>query len=161
MVSPPHTHDIFQCPTNNPNCPTLKNDANMPRGRRTDDKKEYSIRVRVNEATRRMLEVKAGKRGVSEYARECLVDKLNGKNESIGEIKGLSALTEMVNISGGDIETFLEEIASMVESGDIELSGGHVSKDGLDMNGFLNACSEAGKDPQSVLDYIAMNIWRL
>ena len=133
----------------------------MPRGRRTDDKKEYSIRVRVNETTRKMLEMRAGRRGVSEYARECLVDKLNGKVESAEGIKGLSALTEMVNISGGDIETFLEEITSMVESGDIELNGGHVSKDGLDMSGFLTACSEAGKDPQSVLDYISMNIWRL
>ena len=138
----------------------------MPKGRKTDDKKDCNIRVRVNEDTRNAIERVAGKRNLSEYLRECVICRLSGVEPEVSksaEIKSLSVLTEMVNISGGDIETFLNELTAKIENGDILLENGHISKDyeGLDANGFLNACSEAGKDPQSVLDYISMNIWRL
>ena len=125
----------------------------MPRGRPTDEKKEKMVRVRISEATyERILMVSDG--NISKYIR----DKLESNSSD-----NHPELTKMVNISGGDIDVFMDELCGLVESGEIRLMNGHIAEAyiGLDMEKFFEACDASGKDPQGVLDAVTANIWRM
>lgn len=125
----------------------------MPRGRPTDEKKDKMVRVRVSDAAYESL-VKASGGNVSQYIR----DRLEGGSEQYPP-----ALTEMVRVSGGEVSRFIEELTGMLESGEIRLDRGHIVEAyiGLDMEKFFEACNASGKDPQGVIDAMALNIWRM
>lgn len=145
--------------------------------RPTTDRKGCKIELRINADTRELLEKRSHGRGMSEYVRGILDEALHGNerkeltdkvtngnyvtDKSNGVIR--PELTEMINISGGSVDVFMDELCGLVESGEIRLMNGHIAEAyiGLDMEKFFEACDASGKDPQGVLDAVAANIWRM
>ena len=129
----------------------------MPRGRPTTKKKEFNIRVRIDEGTKRLIETAANGRTLSEYVRESVYRSLSGDLGNPSQELS-SGTQESASEESVDFSPELHGAGCFVGQ---STTGEELKESMLNLDDFLKVCEEAGKDPQSVIDYMVSSIWRL
>jgi hypothetical protein len=122
--------------------------------------------VRIDNDKLATLERMLGERSINSWMNEKIEEMVAGKPKAEGLPYGINQsdledLDTMAAFCGGSVGAMIHLLDEGMNDGSLYIEGGRiVGRPLIDLDGFLEACHDAGADPQKVLDKAAKGIGR-